>query len=141
METRRVTVISEPTWLSHADPTGAWEGLQRLVELRSRREVHGVVSEEDRSFSRTLPCDAQTIGAAVRAPWGMENREHWVLDLAFREDQSRVRIGHADHHLATLRRRSLNLLRQETTTKTGVKAKRRKAGWDQKYLLQILLTS
>ena len=63
---------------------------------------------------------------------------HWVLDIAFREDESRVRQGHADQNLALLRRLALNLLRQDTTAKMGVKAKRLKAGWDHAYLRQIL---
>jgi predicted transposase YbfD/YdcC len=78
------------------------------------------------------------VGAAVRGHWGIENRLHWVLDIAFREDESRVRQGHADQNLAVLRRLALNLLRQETTAKMGTKAKRLKAGWDDAYLLEIL---
>ena len=85
-----------------------------------------------------LPGDAATLGAAVRGHWGIENRLHWVLDIAFREDESRVRQGHADQNLAVLRRLALNLLRQETTAKMGTKAKRLKAGWDHAYLLKLL---
>jgi predicted transposase YbfD/YdcC len=74
----------------------------------------------------------------VRGHWGIENRLHWVLDIAFREDESRVRHGHADQNLAVLRRLALNLLRQEPTAKMGVKAKRLKAGRDHAYLRKIL---
>ena len=63
---------------------------------------------------------------------------HWVLDIAFREDDSRVRTGHADHNLAVLRHIALNLLRQEQVAKVGVKTKRLNAGWSNPYLLKVL---
>ena len=61
-----------------------------------------------------------------------------MLDIAFREDDSRVRTGYADHNLAVLRHIALNLLRQEQTAKVGVKTKRLKAGWNNQYLLNVL---
>ena len=67
-----------------------------------------------------------------------QNSVHWVLDIAFREDDSRVRTGHADHNLAVLRHIALNLLRQEQIAKVGVKTKRLKAGWNNQYLLKVL---
>jgi hypothetical protein len=67
-----------------------------------------------------------------------QNCVHWVLDIAFREDESRIRIGHADHHLSVLRHLALNLLRQEKTAKMGIKTKRLKARWSNDYLLKVL---
>jgi predicted transposase YbfD/YdcC len=85
-----------------------------------------------------LPAEAKVILKAKRSHWPIENQLHWVLDLAFREDQSRVRVGHAAENLATLRHLALNLLKREKTAKGGVHAKRLQAGWDQQYLLMVL---
>lgn len=83
---------------------------------------------------------AREVLHAVRSHWGIENGLHWVLDVAFREDESRVRRDNAQGNLATLRRLSLALLKQDktATAKGGVKAKRLQAGWDDDYLLTLL---
>jgi hypothetical protein len=69
---------------------------------------------------------------------GIENRPHWVLDVAFREDESRVRVGHAAENFAVLRHIAPNLLRQERSPRVGVKAKRLRCGWDHAYLFRVL---
>ena len=75
---------------------------------------------------------------ATRDHWGIENSLHWVLDVAFDEDRSRVRTGNADQNLAVVRHMAVNILKRETTAKVGIKAKRKKAGWDYHYLLKVL---
>lgn len=83
--------------------------------------------------------DAKRFAEAVRGHWGIENSVHWVLDIAFREDESRVRVGNSAQNLAVLRHIALNLFRQEPTAKCGIKARRLKAGWSDQYLLKVLL--
>ena len=74
----------------------------------------------------------------MRSHWGIENQLHWVLDVAFNEDDSRIRKDHAPENMALIRHIALNLLRQDTSAKVGIKAKRLKAGWDNDYLTHLL---
>ena len=107
--------------------------------VKAERRVAGKTSFENRYYITSLSGDAMQFGRAVRSHWGIENSLHWVLDVGFREDDSRVRSGNAAQNFAVLRYIALNLLKQEKTAKCGVKARRKKAGWDEKYLLKVLL--
>lgn len=138
IEVRQVWTVNDPDLIAYLDPGGAWPQLRSVGMVAAERRIGAQHSRETRYYLSSLPGDAATFGDAVRGHWGIENSVHWVLDIAFREDESRVRLGHADQNLALLRRLALNLLRQDTTAKMGVKAKRLKAGWDDAYLLKIL---
>jgi predicted transposase YbfD/YdcC len=95
------------------------------------------MSQETRYFLTSLT-DVSEFAKAVHSHWGIENGLHWVLDIAFREDESRVRKDHSAQNFAVLRHIALNLLKQERTAKCGIKTKRLKAGWDHDYLLKLL---
>ncbi len=132
-------MVTDPAWLDWLDEAEAWSSLRSVLMVEAERQIGEQTSRETRYFLSSLAGDAEQGLAAVRGHWGIENRLHWVLDVAFREDECRVRTGHAAENLAVLRHIALNLLRHERTAKGGVKAKRLKCGWDQAYLLKVLL--
>ena len=106
--------------------------------IESERIEDGKTSIQARYYISSLPNDARVLLASVRTHWGIENSVHWVLDVAFGEDDSRVRQGNAAQNLSVLRRMALNMLKRETTSQGGVAAKRKRAGWDEDYLLLVL---
>ena len=138
LEVRQVWAMEDAAFIAYLDPQGVWPKLRSVAMVVAERRIGSASSRETRYYLSSLPGVAAQLGDAVRGHWGIENRLHWVLDIAFREDDSRVRQGFADQNLAVLRRLALNLLRQETTAKMGTKAKRLKAGWDPAYLLKLL---
>jgi predicted transposase YbfD/YdcC len=140
IEVREVWTVDDPALIAYLDPQPRWPRLRRVAMVVAERRRGEEIARETRYSLSSLPGNAALVGNAVRGHWGIENRGHWVLDIACREDDRRVRQGHADRNLAVLRRLAINLLCQEPTAKMGAKAKRRKAGWDQSYLLKILGT-
>ncbi len=116
-----------------------WQGLRSMGVVEASRTVGKQYTVERRYYISSLPADAERLAEAVRGHWHIENQVHWVLDVAFREDDSRIRMGHAAENMAVVRRIALNLLKQDTSVKLGLANKRLRAGWDEHYLLKILL--
>jgi len=125
-------------YLQDARAEGVWPGLRSSAKLEATRQVHGQVSRQTRYYILSWADTARQVAAAIRKYWGVENGLHWVLDIAFREDESRVRQGEGAETLSVLRRMAPNLLKREPTAKVGVHAKRLKAAWDERYLLKVL---
>jgi predicted transposase YbfD/YdcC len=98
----------------------------------------GELTTECRYYISSLPAQAAMLNQRVRAHWGIENSLHWVLDVAFEEDDCRIRVGDGAQNFAILRRIALNLLKQDRSTKLGIANKRLKAAWDAGYLESLL---
>lgn len=138
IETRTIRVCSDIDWLKKHHP--GWVGLKSIIAVTLRRESRNKITEETRYFISSLDAsDPKRLGQIVRAHWGIENNLHWVLDYAFDEDAQRARVGYSAANMAVIRHIALNLVKSEKSIKVGVKNKRLNAGWDEDYLLKIVL--
>ena len=135
IETRRYWITSEIEGLG---AKASWSNLQSVGMVESRREIGDTVQIDTRYFLTSLPAQAVRFAHAVRQHWGVENALHWVLDVSFQEDACRIRKEKGAQIFTVLRHIALNLLRREPHHKRGIKARRKRAGWDRDYLVQVL---
>ncbi|MCP4456786.1 MAG: ISAs1 family transposase, partial [Cytophagales bacterium] len=139
IEIRECWTTSEPAYFRYIGNLSKWDNLHTIIMVKRERRLNDKIEIEIKYYITSLANNAQHIFKAVRGHWGIENHLHWVLDIAFREDDSRIHKGNGAQNFAVLRHIALNLLKQEKTAKCGIKNKRLKAGWDQEYLLKVLL--
>jgi predicted transposase YbfD/YdcC len=136
IEVRRAWATDDLAWLADRP---RWPGLRSVLRVDSERTVGDRTTHETRFFISSLPPDAAHLARVVRSHWAIENSLHWVLDVAMRQDHTRIRTGHAPENLAILHHIALNLLKQDRTEKLGIKNKRLAAGWDHDYLLRVIM--
>jgi predicted transposase YbfD/YdcC len=139
IETRRCWQID----LAHLDGrwddvASEWVGLASLLRVERTRCMAEKTTQEVHYYISSLSGDARKAARALRQHWGIENSVHWVLDVTFNEDACRVRKDNGPQNLAVLRHIALNLLRAEKTNQRGIKARKKRAGWDNDYLTQLL---
>jgi predicted transposase YbfD/YdcC len=136
-EVRRVWCTDWVDWLPGRTD---WKGLSSLIFVERHRQVLSKAPSVEVSYylsSLSNPTAAQAANL-VRSHWGIENSCHWILDIAFREDECRLRKGHGAENFGTIRRGVLNLLQQEKTAKMGIHNKRLRAAWDTAYLFKVV---
>jgi predicted transposase YbfD/YdcC len=135
-EERTHYVIRAPRGLS-----GIWKDAQTIGMVKRRREYDGKIEEETHFFIASLAPKVKRIAKFIRDHWKIENSLHWVLDVTFGEDSSRIRTGSAPEIASVFRRIALTILTQDTTVKDTVRGKRMRAGWDCSVLESILRSS
>jgi predicted transposase YbfD/YdcC len=138
IERRKCTLYND---LSFIDNASAWKNLTAIVKIEATRYIKssGKEEKEVRLYITSSPKNAHEIGTAVRSHWGIENNLHRQLDVSFNEDDSRKREGYAAQNFSMLNRIALNLIKHEQSKKRSMKGKRLDAGWNNDYLLKILI--
>lgn len=138
IESRECWTTSDSEYLKYIATLADWQGLQSIAMVQAERRTGEKTTTTRRYFISSLKSDAKLMLRAVRTHWGIENKVHWILDITFREDDSRIRRGNGAQNFAVLRHIALNLLKRENSAKQSLRAKRKKAAWDDDYLLQVL---
>ena len=136
-ELRRVWVMREVAWLTRSEQ---WPNLRSLVLVESERTLRGQTSRERRAYISSLEASAERFSSLVRGHWHVENKLHWVLDVTFGEDRSRIARKNGAENLAVLRKVALNLLKntQDGRKPTSLAGKKRRASWSFPYALRVL---
>lgn len=138
IETRTCSVITQ---MEHLTNPAKWKNLKSIVRIESIREFKNSdkpTEKANRFYISSLCAKPGDFQKAIRSHWGIENKLHYILDVAFAEDASRKRKGNAAQNFSLLTKIALNLLKNEKTSKIGVKSRRLKAGWDNDYLKKVL---
>ncbi|MFT5725775.1 MAG: putative transposase YbfD/YdcC [Bacteroidia bacterium] len=136
---KRICSISED--LTNIESREQWEELKTIIKVVSTRTFKNSTKPTEtavRYYISSLRATPSEFHKAIRSHWEIENKLHWTLDVAFGEDASRKRTGYSARNFATLNKIALNLLKNETSLKVGVKGRRLKAGWDDNYLIKVL---
>lgn len=137
IESRSMLATSDIDWLNDRHD---WTGLKSIIAMTSTRESksNGDISQETRYFISSLDASkTQLIANAIRSHWAVENKLHWSLDVSFDEDKNRSRVGNSAENLSIVRHAALNMLKKNDS-KVGIKTKRMKAGWNEKFLLKLI---
>lgn len=137
-EIRKCVVADNIDWLRTRHPQ--WCNLNSIIEIESTREIKGEVTTEKRYYISSLSADPEKILNTVRSHWAIENKLHWVLDVCFGDDQSRIRKGNAPRNIAIIKKTALNLLQIIKATRPRISLKRmiKLAGWDNDFLNEVL---
>jgi predicted transposase YbfD/YdcC len=138
IETRICSVISDFQFI---EDDSKWNKLQQIIKIESMREFKNSDKQSEKAtryYIASLVDTAANYQKNIRSHWGVENKLHWTLDVAFSEDASRKRNNNAAQNYSILLKIALNLLRNEKTEKQGIAGKRLKAGWNEDYLLKVL---
>lgn len=115
-----------------------WEEIKSVTRVIRKRTLNNETTEEEIYYISSHPYHSEKIKNAIRSHWHVENRLHWHLDVSFNEDQCRARVKNGAESIALLRRISMAYLKKDTKSKVGIKHKRKKGGWDNSYLIEIL---
>lgn len=135
IEIRKCWTTSDIDWLQGKEN---WKNLETICMVERERQLHDKTENEISYYMGSIKNNAENFANAIRNHWAIENSLHWVLDVTFREDESRVRKGNAPENFAVLRHIALNMIKKETSLKKSIKSKRLRAGWDNNYLLKVL---
>jgi predicted transposase YbfD/YdcC len=139
IEIRRCWVVEDDAikWLEREDQ---WSTMRSIAAVESERRIRGKTTVETRYFISSLKGSAEKVARAVREHWAIENSLHWVLDVTFNEDMSRIRKDNAPENLSILRKIALNAVKKEQTCKASVRRRVKRAGWDNSYLELVLVS-
>ena len=137
IEERRYTLCPLPDYFTHVKH---WKGLSGIGQVERVRHIKGETTKEVSYYILSFYQDVQQFAKSVRSHWQIENSLHWSLDMAFREDDSRIKKDNSPENMAIIRHMTLNMLKNEKTYKQGIKAKRKRAAWDKEFRLKALIS-